>query len=587
MSLSPRKPAKHAAPPLTGLRAALRRLLANDLFAQLTLSVFAASFLPFLVPGLEAAQRQAILDTFYRVLLVIALVALRRGTDRLDRLERSFWNDLSVVCAGWLLVSLLYALFPAPSGEHRLTFYLTTELLLAIGYGAWVLAAERQPHRRHRLRSTGLERVLAWPASTVFVTGLLTYFVLIPAILNRPEYTTFLPSLLLYFTLDLYLIGRFLQLFQDCESPRWRMLYAGLAATAGGMLLADGLETMVLWHPTLEWGTPLDAFYNLQLVVLILTARLRHLDLPDPEPPLGSTDPLTAWRSGPLFPTLVTALAFPTLHFACYALGLLDVGSKSTRQSVVLCWIVMLGAIASIQHALLQRQARRLWNDWRRADKALRRSEQKARVLAERHRTREALRGDQERFRITFETTPTPLAIFTRADGRFREVNGAFEKLVSLPRRQLLGKTPGELGLWSRPRDAARLRQQLREHHSTLHRELVLRTGEGLLRRVRLTAGPMRFEGNPSLIAILREPPAELRGLADLASGSPWFDRLEAGLWRDRGRGEPEPLNRSARDSGPATEDRLEIPLGRRGVVFRVTQPKPADSTTVGGEGRR
>ena len=505
-----------------------RQLVGHDLLVQLTAAVFLASLLPSLLPFFDQAQRGSINNNTFRILQLMAFCALRVDIRKLDRLERTFWNDLSLVYGCWLMVTALYALSPRPTGEHSLTFYLSVEVLLALGYGAWVLAAERQPHRRHRLRAVGLEHSLSWPAATAFVGGLLLYFILLPAFLDRSEYESFLPSMLLYSSLDAYLMVRFFSLSRDTGDPRWRLIYGGLALTAAGMLIGDLLETAIDQLPGLDWGSPLDSLYDIQLLALVFTARLRHFE---PPPNVRHHPPSTFygdWRMGPTLPTLITALVIPILHFACYSAGLLEESLEKIRQVLVVGWIGVLGFIAAVQHALLSKRAQQLWRDWRRAEKALRRSEQKARVMAERSRTREALRQTEESFRLALQATPSPLAILTRSDGRFREMNQAFLELTGYRRRELMGRTPAELHLWHRPRDAARMRQELREKPTTLLREIVLRTRCGDLLRIRLTADHLLFQGTPSLIVTLREPPPEMQWLADLAAGKPWLAELAA-----------------------------------------------------------
>lgn len=508
----------------------LRRLIERDLLVQLTLAAFLAALLPSLLPLFDQDQRQALNTNIFRVLQLLAFCALRLDLRKLDRLERAFWNDLGIVYGCWLLVTALYALSPEPTGARSMTFYLSAEVLLALGYGAWVLAAERQPHRRHRLRAVGLERSLSWPAATAFVGGLMAYFILVPAFLDRKEYESFLPSMLLYVSLDIYLVTRFGYLARDTTSPRWRLIYGGLALTAAGMLIADSMEASTYFFPAFEWSSALDPLYALQLIAVVLTARLRHLDLPLEPPASTSATPYTDWRMGPTLPTLITALVIPLLHFACYAGGLLEESSKEVRQILVMVWIGLLGFIAAVQHALLSKRAQQLWHDWRRAEKALRRSEQKARVMAERTKTRETLRRSEESFRLALQAAPSPLAIVTRSDGRFREVNYAFLELTGYRRQELVGRTPAQLHLWQRPRDAVHVRRGLRDRPTTLRREIVVRTRRGALRRARLTAESLLFQGAPSLIVTLREPPREMQDLADLAVGRPWIDHLAARL---------------------------------------------------------
>lgn len=514
-----------------GSTGSVARLLAGDPVVRLALGIFAVSFVPHGIPGLGIDRLTTLGDFFFATLLVVALWSLRRGLSNLGRLERPFWSDLSVAYGCWVLVSLAYQIAPTLSEDRRLVFSLIAELPLAIAYGAYVLAAERQPNRRSHLRPAGLERTLTWPSITVFVSGLLVYFVIVPALLDPEEYASFLPSMCLYISLDLYLIGRFAYLARDAQRPRWRFLYTLLMLNAVGMLGADLLETLVHYLPTVSWGTLIDPFYTVQTLPMILAARLRHLHIPSPPPVSKATnDPLADWRIGPTMSTVIAAFAFPTVHFACYFFGILGEETKDIRQTLALFWMLALGTIATLQHWLLGRRARTLWSDWQRAEKALRRSEQRARVLAQRADTRKALESAQKKFTLAFEATPTPLAIFTRSDGRFRAVNRAFTLLTGYRGQQVVGKTAHGLGLWNRPRDAARMRKDLRKHGSVPGREVELRAQDNTLRRVRLAAEPVNLHGSPSLVVVLRDLSGDLEEFADLAAGEPWLQDLVAGL---------------------------------------------------------
>jgi PAS domain S-box-containing protein len=66
--------------------------------------------------------------------------------------------------------------------------------------------------------------------------------------------------------------------------------------------------------------------------------------------------------------------------------------------------------------------------------------------ISELKRAEEVLRRSEERFSKAFHSSPAVLCIFTLPDGRYIEVNRAFERTSGYLRHEVLGRTPQELG---------------------------------------------------------------------------------------------------------------------------------------------
>jgi PAS domain S-box-containing protein len=77
------------------------------------------------------------------------------------------------------------------------------------------------------------------------------------------------------------------------------------------------------------------------------------------------------------------------------------------------------------------------------------------REVTERHRQERALRQSEEKFERAFRSSPFAMTIATLKEGRFLEVNDAFEVDTGFTRAEAIGRTALELGLWQDP--AARL----------------------------------------------------------------------------------------------------------------------------------
>ena len=112
-------------------------------------------------------------------------------------------------------------------------------------------------------------------------------------------------------------------------------------------------------------------------------------------------------------------------------------------------------AAVAIQNARLYERAeiygteleRRLY-DLHRAKQALEHSEQ-------------SLRTSEERFQKLFRWTPIAFSVTTLAEGRFIDVNEAFERRYGYTRAELIGCTSTGIGLWEHPEERTRFVEEL------------------------------------------------------------------------------------------------------------------------------
>ncbi|KAF0219874.1 MAG: PAS/PAC sensor signal transduction histidine [Geobacteraceae bacterium] len=80
-----------------------------------------------------------------------------------------------------------------------------------------------------------------------------------------------------------------------------------------------------------------------------------------------------------------------------------------------------------------------------------------------RKRAEEALQESEEKFAKAFRATPSILVISTIAEGRYIEVNEAFERILGYRRDEVVGRTSLELNIWETPEARSRFLQALRE----------------------------------------------------------------------------------------------------------------------------
>jgi len=71
--------------------------------------------------------------------------------------------------------------------------------------------------------------------------------------------------------------------------------------------------------------------------------------------------------------------------------------------------------------------------------------------ITERKRTEDALRASEERFAKAFNASPEPMCLVTLEEGRFLQINDAWEKCFGLKRDDLIGRTTTEINLTQYP----------------------------------------------------------------------------------------------------------------------------------------
>jgi PAS domain S-box-containing protein len=77
--------------------------------------------------------------------------------------------------------------------------------------------------------------------------------------------------------------------------------------------------------------------------------------------------------------------------------------------------------------------------------------------ITERKRAVEALRKSEEKFAKAFQESPIVIIISSLRDGQLIEVNESFEKVVGYTRKESLGHTTAELGIWVNPAERERV----------------------------------------------------------------------------------------------------------------------------------
>jgi len=180
-------------------------------------------------------------------------------------------------------------------------------------------------------------------------------------------------------------------------------------------------------------------------------------------------------------------------------LGLLSVSHTQpntfTQDHLRRTQLLAIPAAAAIQNSRLYERAeifgselQRRLTDLRQTEKALEQSEEGRRV-------------SEDKFQKVFRSSPIPFSITTVNEGRFLDVNVAFERWYGYSRAEVIGRTTGELGIWEDPKDRALMIAQLQQGpiRNVITR---IRTKSGEVKVTAYSADKIQFDGQSCLLVV-------------------------------------------------------------------------------------
>ncbi len=103
------------------------------------------------------------------------------------------------------------------------------------------------------------------------------------------------------------------------------------------------------------------------------------------------------------------------------------------------------------------------------------------RDITERKRAEEALRESENKFSKAFHAMPSVLVIASLADGRYIEVNEAFERVFGYRRDEVIGRSSLELNIWQNQEDRAIVLRMLAEGKKVRDLEIGFRSKSGTI----------------------------------------------------------------------------------------------------------
>jgi PAS domain S-box-containing protein len=129
---------------------------------------------------------------------------------------------------------------------------------------------------------------------------------------------------------------------------------------------------------------------------------------------------------------------------------------------------------------------------------------QQALRLAEEGRTL-----SEERFTKVFRSSPIPFSITTLEEGRFVDINDAFQKRYGYSRDELIGRTFSEVGPWHDPNERRRVADEIRKRGSVHGLITPLRKSSGEDIDTIVFAQPVDLDGRLCLLSISEDLPQQ------------------------------------------------------------------------------
>jgi PAS domain S-box-containing protein len=157
-------------------------------------------------------------------------------------------------------------------------------------------------------------------------------------------------------------------------------------------------------------------------------------------------------------------------------------------------------AAAAIQNSRLYERAEIYGSELQRRLTDLRQTEQAL------EQSEEGRRVSEDKFQKVFRASPIPFSITTVNEGRFLDVNVAFERRYGYSRAEVIGRTTGELEIWEDPKDRALMIAQLQQGpiRNVITR---IRTKSGEVKVTAYSADKIQFDGQSCLLVVSEDLP--------------------------------------------------------------------------------
>lgn len=253
-----------------------------------------------------------------------------------------------------------------------------------------------------------------------------------------------------------------------------RSIRAFFGRMAGFFLLASASEFVFLLAPDTSptrarWN---DVIWCIPYLFATVVAATWHRE----------EQPLPREASAP-FRVVVVSQVLPIF----IPLLVLFMGRSIAAEQLTIAWIAVTASfiLSATRLVLTNEGQRRISEELRRAEHALRRSEQM--------------------FFTAFRSSPDAIGISAIPGGQFLEVNDSFTRLTGYNREETLDRTPLEMNLWKDPSQRAKVMAKLQEQSEVREEEFQCLTKSGEIRVCQFSATLIDLDGQLCALVIVRD----------------------------------------------------------------------------------
>ncbi len=127
------------------------------------------------------------------------------------------------------------------------------------------------------------------------------------------------------------------------------------------------------------------------------------------------------------------------------------------------------------------------------------------RDITERKKGERALAQSQERFAKIFRSSPDPISISTLEEGRYLDVNEAYERVFGYARGEVLGRSALDIGIWANPEQRTLWVNLLKGRGGVRDLPVELLTRSGARRLCSLSAEVIRLGEEEYIVTVARD----------------------------------------------------------------------------------
>ena len=219
---------------------------------------------------------------------------------------------------------------------------------------------------------------------------------------------------------------------------------------------------------------------------------------------IADTNREEAWQSFKGHRQLRSWLCVPLIASEEF-LGFLSAGhtdpNRYTQEHLRRAELLAIPAAAAIQNARLYQTAQIYGEE---LEKRLADLKQAEAALAQAQGDRQV---SEEKFQKVFRSSPIPFSVTTLKEGRFLDVNRAFEHRYGYSREEVLGRTVHDLKIWEDPADRVRMVSLLQKSGPIRNVITRLRTKSGQIKLTAYSADRIQFDGQSCILAVSEDLP--------------------------------------------------------------------------------